>query len=78
MTPLSHLHTISDAPFLAFKTDRSFTSEKVIHLLDWLFRIYGAPKYMRSDNGLEFIAHNVQRSLAERGCKTLYIHPGSP
>jgi putative transposase len=64
--------------FLAYKADRSFTSEKVIHLLDWLFRIYGPPKYMRSDNGPEFIAHNVQHWLAEQSCKTLYIHPGSP
>ena len=33
---------------------------------------------MRSDNGPEFIAHNIQSWFAEQGCKTLYIHPGSP
>ena len=64
--------------FLAFQANRSFTSEKVTQLLDWLFRIYGPPKYMRSDNGPVFIAHKVQNWLAEQDCKTLYIHPGSP
>jgi len=64
--------------FLAFQVDRSFTSDKVIHLLDWLFRIYGPPQHLRSDNGPEFVAHKVQNWLAEQGCKTLYITPGSP
>lgn len=33
---------------------------------------------MRSDNGLEFIAKDVQRWLAEKRIKTIYIDPGRP
>jgi len=64
--------------FLAFQADRSFTSDKVISLLDWLFLVYGPPQYLRSDNGPEFVARKVQDWLAEQSCQTLYIHPGSP
>lgn len=64
--------------FLSFQVDRSFTSEKVINLLEWTFQIYDTPQYLRSDNGPEFIAKKVQSWLAGKNCKTLYIHPGSP
>ena len=63
---------------LAFVADRSITSDKVVDLLDWLFQIYGIPQYLRSDNGPELVAHNVQEWLAQNGCQTLYISPGSP
>ena len=39
---------------------------------------HGAPEYLRSDNGPEFIAREVQRWLAEHRIKTIYIDPGSP
>ena len=39
---------------------------------------HGAPEYVRSDNGSEFIARIVQRWLKENGIKTIYIEPGSP
>ena len=39
---------------------------------------HGAPEYLRSDNGSEFIAKIVQRWLAEQRIKTIYIEPGSP
>ena len=38
----------------------------------------GAPTYIRSDNGPEFIARAVKGWLAVRGVGTLYIYPGSP
>lgn len=38
----------------------------------------GAPDYIRSDNGPEFIAHSLVRWLAESEIKTLYIEPGCP
>ena len=63
---------------LAFLVDRSITSDKVIGLLDWLFLAYGPPQHLRSDNGPEFVAHQVQDWLAEQDCQTLYITPGSP
>jgi len=39
---------------------------------------YGAPEYLRSDNGSEFIAYVIQDWLKERQIRTLYIRPGSP
>ncbi len=38
----------------------------------------GAPEYLRSDNGSEFIAKIVQRWLKENQIKTIYIELGSP
>jgi len=64
--------------FLSFQADRSFTSDKVINLLEWSFQIYGTPQHVRSDNGPEFVARKVQNWLVGKNCKTLYINPGSP
>ena len=36
------------------------------------------PKYLRSDNGPEFIAVEVQQWLGQMGIGTIYIEPGSP
>jgi transposase InsO family protein len=63
---------------LALLVDRSITSDTVVSLLDWLFLIYGKPQYLRSDNGPELVARKVQDWLAEQGCQTIYITPGSP
>ena len=63
---------------LALLVDRSITSDKVVDLLDWLFRLYGTPQHLRSDNGPELVARKVQDWLAEQGCQTIYISPGSP
>jgi transposase InsO family protein len=40
--------------------------------------LHGAPEFIRSDNGTEFIAKELQRWLAEQKIKTLYITPASP
>jgi|GEM_PF-4614081 len=39
---------------------------------------HGAPEYLHSDNGSEFIAKIVQKWFKEKQIKTLYIDPGSP
>jgi transposase InsO family protein len=57
---------------------RSISSQQVIQLLEWLFWVRGAPSYLRSDNGPEFIAFALQQWLREHHCHTLYITPGSP
>ncbi len=57
---------------------RSIPSQQVIQLLEWLFLVRGAPSYIRSDNGPEFIALALQQWLREHHCHTLYIKPGSP
>lgn len=56
----------------------SISSRQVIAVLDWLFVAKAAPSYLRSDNGPEFIAYDLQEWLRDRACHTLYITPGSP
>lgn len=60
------------------KLGRSITSGDVTQVLDDLFFLHGAPDYMRSDNGPEFIARTIKKWLRERGVKTIYINPGCP
>ncbi len=63
---------------LALEMERSITSEEVVATLERLFIERGAPEYIRSDNGPEFIAEALKRWLAVSGVGTLYIEPGSP
>lgn len=63
---------------LAIHMAQSISSHQVIQLLEWLFLLRGAPSYLRSDNGPEFIAVALQQWLRDRQCNTLYITPGSP
>ena len=63
---------------LAIQVARSIPATDVIHLLEWLFLLRGAPEHIRSDNGPEFVAQAVQTWLAQRACQTIYITPGSP
>ena len=58
--------------------ERSLTARDVVALLARLFRERGAPAYLRSDNGPEFIAQAIKAWLAKSGVATLYIEPGSP
>lgn len=51
---------------------------RVLDVLAHLVATYGAPEYLRSDNGPEFIAHPVQEWLARHHAQTLYIAPGCP
>lgn len=63
---------------LGIRVASSISSSRVLELLEWLFLVRGVPKYLRSDNGPEFVAKVVQKWLEEVGCQTLYITPGSP
>jgi len=63
---------------LAIEVARSITAKDVIETLAYLFEVRGAPKYIRSDNGPEFIAQAIRQYLASAGVDTLYIAPGSP
>jgi len=63
---------------LMIRAERSFPSSKVTGSLEWLFLLHGAPAYLRSDNGPEFVAEKVQTWLKEQGSNTIYINPGSP
>ena len=43
-----------------------------------VFAVRGAPQHVRSDNGSEFIAKEVQRWLDRAAVRTLYIQKASP
>jgi putative transposase len=57
---------------------RSIRARDVIAVLEYLFEVRGAPRFIRSDNGPEFIAEAIQGWLGQRGVGALYIEPGSP
>jgi putative transposase len=50
----------------------------VVETLGSLFAERGAPSFIHSDNGPEFMAKAVKRWLASSGVETLYIEPGAP
>jgi len=56
----------------------SIRAVKVIEILGFLFLVNGAPAYLRSDNGPEFIARAIQDWLREQHIQTAYIEPGKP
>ena len=57
---------------------RSITSDQVLDILEYLAEAWGAPTFIRSDNGSEFIAQIIQDWCHTAGVQTLYIEPGSP
>jgi putative transposase len=62
---------------LSIDVERSITAEDVVSTLASLFRQRGAPAFIRSDNGPEFVAKTIKIWLEASGVKTLYIEPGS-
>ena len=63
---------------LATRVEPSIPASVVIEVLEWLFLTRGVPKYIRSDNGPEFIARAVCQWLESSDCQALFINPGSP
>jgi putative transposase len=63
---------------LAIDVELTTSAERVITVLTQLVARQGAPDYLRSDNGSEFVALAVQAWLAQRQITTLYIDPGCP
>ena len=57
---------------------RSITSDQVLDILEYLAEAWGAPAFIRSDNGSEFMAQIIQDWCHTAGVQTLYIEPGSP
>jgi len=60
------------------RADRALKSTDVIALVGQAVEQHGAPEFIRSDNGSEFIAHELQAWLARERIKTIYIEPASP
>jgi transposase InsO family protein len=63
---------------LAISCARSITAEDVVQVLQRLFAQHGAPVYVKSDNGPEFIAQRVTTWLHTQHVDTHFIDPGSP
>lgn len=53
-------------------------SRRVIEVLTRFVSLHGAPRYLRSDNGPEFVATAILRWLAEAQIETALIDPGKP
>ena len=60
------------------RADRTLKSGDVIALVKAAMAQHGVPEFIRSDNGSEFIAKELQSWLAEQNIKTIYITPASP
>ena len=63
---------------LMIRVDRKLNSTDVVDALTDLFILRGAPEYIRSDNGPEFIARKVRDWITAVGSNAAYIEPGSP
>jgi len=63
---------------LSLEVESSLTAQDVIMSLERLIEKRGAPEFLRSDNGPEFIAKAVKNWIARQGFQTLYIEPGAP
>lgn len=63
---------------LCLDVGRSFTADAVLSVLADLMPGHGVPAHIRSDNGSEFIAQEMQKWLEKADVKTLYIAPGAP
>jgi transposase InsO family protein len=63
---------------LAAEVGRTFTAQDVMLTLQYLFAVRGVPEHVRSDNGPEFIAKELQRWLERADVRTLYIQKASP
>ena len=63
---------------LAIDVARSIRSSRVIEVLTQLVSVHGAPRYLRSDNGPEFVATAILRWLQAAGIETAFIDPGKP
>ncbi|MEM6617495.1 MAG: DDE-type integrase/transposase/recombinase, partial [Pseudomonadota bacterium] len=63
---------------LAVKVRTKMGADDVLEALYPLLLSHGVPEYIRSDNGPEFAAEELQHWLRRVGIKPIRIHPGSP
>ncbi|MDI1315594.1 DDE-type integrase/transposase/recombinase, partial [Prosthecobacter sp.] len=63
---------------VALEVEWRMESADVVRVLAAAMAQRGAPKYIRSDNGPEFIAHKVRDWISAQGFETRCIEPGSP
>jgi putative transposase len=63
---------------LAIDVAGSIRSGRVIEVLSKLVSVHGAPAYLRSDYGSEFVSRAVLRRLNQSNIHTACIDPGKP
>lgn len=63
---------------LAIDVAGGIRSGRVIEVLAQLVSVHGAPRYLRSDNGPEFVAAAILRWLHATAIDTALIDPGKP
>ena len=63
---------------LAIDVAGSIRSKRVIDVLSRLISVRGAPKYLRSDNGLEFVATKLLEWAVQEKLESVLIDPGKP
>lgn len=63
---------------LAIEVDGRLRSDRVIEVLSRLISERGAPRYLRSDNGPEFVARALLAWIVEQGIEIVLIDPGKP
>jgi len=63
---------------LAIDVAGSIRSGRVIDMLAKLVSVHGAPKYLRSDNGPEFVSRAVLKWMTAAQIDTAHIDPGKP
>lgn len=63
---------------VALEVERRMEATDVVRVLAAAVAERGAPAYIGSDNGPEFIAKALREWIAHQGFQTLYIEPGSP
>jgi putative transposase len=63
---------------LAIDVDGRIRSARVIEVLSRLVSTRGAPTFLRSDNGPEFVSKALLSWIVAQGISTALIEPGKP
>lgn len=63
---------------LAIDVAGSIRSQRVIDVLSRLVSMHGAPSYLRSDNGPEFVSNAILKWIVDSGIGSALSDPGKP
>jgi putative transposase len=63
---------------LAIDVGTGIRAARVIEVLARLVSLRGAPRFLRCDNGPEFVSRALLRWMASEGIETAFIDPGKP